>query len=110
LVEAKIARRAKSKWDGEERQIRAVETQYSVMDRMLNVLVILVTVGAALMLFDEVRTFGASLLTSAGILGLVAGIAAQRTLQNVFAGLQLAITQPIALGEIPESSHYVECR
>jgi small-conductance mechanosensitive channel len=84
-----------------------VETEYSVMHRMLNVLVILATVGAALMVFDEVRTFGASLLTSAGILGLVAGIAAQRTLQNVFAGLQLAITQPIALGDVIEVENVV---
>jgi small-conductance mechanosensitive channel len=107
LVEAKIARRAKLKSGGEERQVRAAETQYSVMHRMLNVLVILATVGAALMVFDEVRTFGASLLTSAGILGLVAGIAAQRTLQNIFAGLQLAITQPIALGDVIEVENVV---
>src|ERR1700745_3833633 len=107
LVEAKIARRAKLKSGGEERQIRAAETQYSVMHRMLNVLVILATVGAALMVFDEVRTFGASLLTSAGIVGLVAGIAAQRTLQNVFAGLQLALTQPIALGDVVEVENVV---
>jgi small-conductance mechanosensitive channel len=107
LVEAKIARRAKVKWGGEERQVRAAETQYSVMHRMLNVLIILATVGAALMVFDDVRAFGASLLTSAGILGLVAGIAAQRTLQNVFAGLQLAITQPIALGDVIEVENVV---
>ena len=107
LVEAKIARRAKLKSGGEERQIRAAETQYSVLHRMLNVLVVLATVGAALMVFDQVRAFGASLLTSAGILGLVAGIAAQRTLQNVFAGLQLAITQPIALGDVIEVENVV---
>jgi small-conductance mechanosensitive channel len=107
LVEAKIALRAKSKSGTEDRQIRATETQYSVMHRMLNVLVILATVGAALMVFDEVRAFGASLLTSAGILGLVAGIAAQRTLQNVFAGLQLALTQPIALGDVIEVENAV---
>ncbi|MGA7214375.1 MAG: mechanosensitive ion channel domain-containing protein [Terrimicrobiaceae bacterium] len=107
LVEAKIAHRAKVKYGGEERQIRAAETQYSVMHRLLNVLVVLATLGAALMVFDSVRSFGASLLTSAGILGLVAGIAAQRTLQNVFAGLQLAITQPIALGDVVEVENVV---
>src|SRR6201993_35420 len=107
LVEAKIAHRAKMKSGGEERQIRAAETQYSVMHRMLNVLVILATMGAALMVFDEVRAFGASLLTSAGIVGLVAGVAAQRTLQNVFAGLQLALTQPIALGDVIEVENVV---
>jgi small-conductance mechanosensitive channel len=77
------------------------------MHRLLNVLVVLATLGAALMVFDSVRSFGASLLTSAGILGLVAGIAAQRTLQNVFAGLQLAITQPIALGDVVEVENVV---
>ena len=102
LVEAKFVRRVRSKAGGDEREIRAAETQYSVMHRMLNVLVILATVGAALMVFDQVRAFGASILTSAGILGLVAGIAAQRTLQNVFAGLQLALTEPIALGDVIE--------
>ena len=107
LVEAKIALRAKIKYGGEERQIRAAETQYSVMHRLLNVLVVLATLGTALMVFDSVRAFGASLLTSAGILGLVAGIAAQRTLQNVFAGLQLAITQPIALGDVVEVENVV---
>ena len=107
LVEAKIAHRAKIKCGGEERQIRVAETQYSVMHRMLYVLVILATIGAALMVFDQVRAFGASLLTSAGILGLVAGVAAQRTLQNVFAGLQLAITQPIALGDVVEVENVV---
>ena len=52
LVEAKIAHRAKIKYGGEERQIRAAETQYSVMHRLLNVLVVLATLGAALMVFD----------------------------------------------------------
>src|SRR6202042_2346746 len=107
LVEAKIAHRARMKSGGEERQIRAAETQYSVMHRMLNVLVVLATAGAALMVFDEVRAFGASLLTSAGIVGLAAGVAAQRTLQNVFAGLQLAIAQPIALGDVIEVENVV---
>ena len=107
LVEAKIATRAKVKSGGAAREIRAAETQYSALHRMLNVMVILATVGAALMVFDQVRAFGASILTSAGILGLVAGIAAQRTLQNVFAGLQLAITQPIALGDVIEVENVI---
>ncbi len=42
----------------EERQIRAAETQYSVMHRMLNAFVVLATVGAAFMVFDQVRAFG----------------------------------------------------
>jgi small-conductance mechanosensitive channel len=107
LAEAKFVRGVRLKSGSDERQIRAAETQYSVMHRMLNFLVILATMGAALMVFDQVRAFGASILTSAGILGLVAGIAAQRTLQNVFAGLQLAITEPIALGDVIEVENAV---
>jgi small-conductance mechanosensitive channel len=107
LVEARFVRRVRLKSGSGGRQVRAAETQYSVMHRMLNVLVVLATVGAALMVFDQVRAFGASILTSAGILGLVAGIAAQRTLQNVFAGLQLAITEPIALGDVIEVENAV---
>jgi hypothetical protein len=97
LVEAKIARRAKLRADGEERQIRAAETQYSVLHRMLNVLVILATVGASLMVFDQVRTFGASLLTSAGILGLEAGFAA-RAHRDPQVGLleRLDVVDPVA--------------
>src|SRR5258708_14391609 len=98
LVEAKIARRAKLKSGGEYRQIRAAETQYSVMHRMLNVLVILATAGAALMVFDQVRAFGASILTSAGILGLVAGSAGQRARPNPLAGRVLAVSQPHPAG------------
>lgn len=107
LVEAKIIQRAKLKYGDEDRQTCAAETQYSVMHRMLNVFVVLATLGAALMVFDPVRAFGTSLLTSAGIVGLVAGVAAQRTLQNVFAGLQLAISQPIALGDVIEVENVV---
>jgi small-conductance mechanosensitive channel len=78
----KRTQRVMLKCDGEERQIRAAEMQYSVMHRMLNALLVLATVGAALMVFDQVRAFGASPLTSAGIVGLAAGVAAQRTLQK----------------------------
>jgi small-conductance mechanosensitive channel len=51
------------------------------------------------MLFDEVRDVGRSILASAGIAGIVLGIAAQRSLGNLLAGVQIAITQPIRLGD-----------
>jgi small-conductance mechanosensitive channel len=51
-----------------------------------------------LMVFETVRKVGTSLLASAGLIGIVAGIAAQRSLANLFAGVQLALTQPILLG------------
>jgi small-conductance mechanosensitive channel len=59
----------------------------------------MLTIGAALMTFDTVRQFGVSLLASAGVAGIVAGLAARPVLSNLMAGVQLAITQPIRLGD-----------
>ena len=74
---------------------RKVYTQVHVIRKMIEVIIGLFTLALVLMLFDEVRHVGASLLASAGIVGIVAGIAAQRTLANLFAGIQIALTQPI---------------
>jgi len=53
-----------------------------------------------LMLFAEVREIGASLLASAGIVGVVAGFAAQKTIANLFAGFQIALAQPMRLDDV----------
>src|SRR5258708_2479670 len=107
LAEAKIAHRARLSSGGEERQVRAAATYCSVMHRRLNVLGVLATAGASLMVCEQDRAFGATLLTSAGMVGLVAGIASQRALQSVFAGVHLAMTQPIALGDVVEVENVV---
>jgi len=60
---------------------------------------ILATLGAALMTFDAVRHYGVSLFASAGIAGLVAGLAARPVLSNLFAGIQIAMTQPIRIDD-----------
>jgi small-conductance mechanosensitive channel len=52
------------------------------------------------MLFEEVRRLGASILASAGVVGVILGFAAQRTIANLFAGFQLAMTQPIRLDDV----------
>jgi small-conductance mechanosensitive channel len=52
------------------------------------------------MLFDEVRRLGTSLIASAGVLGIIIGFAAQRTIANLFAGFQLAMAQPIRLDDV----------
>jgi small-conductance mechanosensitive channel len=74
-------------------------TQVRIIKRVLNVLVALISVAAALMTFDSVRQFGVSLFASAGAAGLIVGLAARPVLSNLIAGLQLAITQPIRLGD-----------
>jgi len=63
---------------------------------------ILVVVGAAaiLLTFPEARTIGASLLASAGLVSIVAGLAAQTSLANVFAGMQIAFTDAIRVDDV----------
>jgi small-conductance mechanosensitive channel len=78
---------------------RKTVTQVRMFKRIFDILIITITVGFALMTFDTVRNIGVSLFASAGVAGLVAGFAARAVFANVFAGLQLAITQPIKLGD-----------
>lgn len=72
-------------------------TQVRVLLRALDTVIVLVTVGFALMTFDAVRQYGVSLFASAGVAGVVFGLAAQPVLSNLIAGVQLAVTQPIRL-------------
>ena len=72
-------------------------TQVRVFERVLEVVIVLVTIGFALMTFDAVRQYGVSLFASAGVAGIVAGLAARPVLSNLFAGVQLAVTQPIRI-------------
>ena len=72
-------------------------TQIRVLLRVLDTVIVLITVGFALMTFDAVRQYGVSLFASAGVAGVVFGLAAQPVLSNLIAGVQLALTQPIRL-------------
>ena len=78
---------------------RKHNTQVSVLLRCADVLVLVITVGAALMTFEPVRQYGVSLFASAGVAGIVAGLAARPVLSNLFAGVQLAMTQPIRIDD-----------
>lgn len=79
---------------------RRVRTQISVLRRIFIVVVIVIAVGFMLMTFPEVRQFGSSLLASAGLAGLVAGVAMKSTLSNLIAGLQIALTEPIRIEDV----------
>ena len=72
-------------------------TQVRVLLRSADVLIGVITVGAMLMTLPDVRQYGISLLTSAGVAGIVAGLAARPVLSNLFAGVQIAMAQPIRL-------------
>jgi len=79
---------------------RRLQTQTQVLTQSLAVLVLILGTAGILMTFPSVRQFGASLLASAGLAGLVAGFAARPVLGNMIAGIQIAITQPIRLDDV----------
>jgi small-conductance mechanosensitive channel len=76
---------------------RRIRTQTQVLNRIAVVVVVIVTVAIMLMTFPEVRHIGISLLASAGLAGLVVGMAARSTLASLIAGIQIAMTQPIRI-------------
>lgn len=79
---------------------RRIQTQTRVISRVAQGGVVLMGVSIALMTFPTIRQIGTTLLASAGIIGLVAGIAAKPVFGNLIAGLQIAITQPIRLDDV----------
>jgi small-conductance mechanosensitive channel len=81
-------------------QARRIHTQARVLARSVMIVIVIVGTGGALMTFPNVRQVGASLLASAGVAGLVAGIAARPVLGNLIAGLQIALSQPIRLDDV----------
>jgi small-conductance mechanosensitive channel len=86
-------------------------TQIRILVRALDTLLIVVTVGLALMTFESVRQYGVSLFASAGVAGLVVGLAARPVLSNLMAGVQIAVTQPIRIEDqviIENESGWVE--
>jgi small-conductance mechanosensitive channel len=74
-------------------------TQVQLLKRAVHTLIVVVATAAALMTFDPVRQYGVSLFASAGAAGLVLGFAARPVLSNLIAGVQLAVTQPIRIGD-----------
>jgi small-conductance mechanosensitive channel len=81
-------------------EARKISTQVSVLAKLIISLVSVLALGSMLMVFDSVRQLGTSLLASAGIAGIVLGFAAQKTLGNLLAGIQIAISQPIRLDDV----------
>jgi small-conductance mechanosensitive channel len=78
---------------------RKHNTQVRVLLRTADGLLVLITFGAALMTFEPVRQYGVSLFASAGVAGIIAGLAARPVLSNLIAGVQLAMTQPIRIDD-----------
>lgn len=78
---------------------RRVKTQLTLIQRLVTAVVVVIAASAILLQFDAMKTLGTSMLASAGVLGIVAGIAAQATLGNLFAGLSIAFGDMVRIGD-----------
>lgn len=79
---------------------RRRRTQMLVIHRLVLVIIGVIAVGSALFSFPEMRAVGTSILASAGIASIVAGLAAQSILGNLIAGIQIAFTDAIRVGDV----------
>lgn len=78
-------------------EARKIRTRLRVLRQAMSTVIVLVTIGAMLMVFPGARSLGVSLFASAGVAGLVVGLAARPVLSNLLAGIQIALTQPIRI-------------
>ncbi len=81
-------------------EARRIQTQTRVLSRVIMGGIIVLGASLVLLQFDMVAKIGSALLASAGLIGLVAGIAAKPVFGNLIAGLQIAVTQPIRLDDV----------
>jgi small-conductance mechanosensitive channel len=79
---------------------RRIQTQIRILARIASAAIYIITIASALMTFPKVQQLGVSILASAGIAGVVIGFAAQKSLGNLLAGIQIAFTQPIRIDDV----------
>ncbi|ERK70754.1 mechanosensitive ion channel family protein [Leifsonia aquatica] len=84
----------------DNRYARKVRTQVLILRRLTVVAAVVIGLGAVLLTFPALQAAGASLLASAGVIGIIAGVAAQSSLANLFAGIQLAFSDAIRLDDV----------
>ena len=99
LVEDFIAQRY-SLDQADNLQARKIITQVRILRRIAIVVIGVLSLAAILMQYEPFRELGTGILASAGIIGIVIGVAAQRTLGNLIAGIQIAFTQPIRVDDV----------
>lgn len=90
----------------EDRRGRRIKTQMQLIKRVLHAIIIVIAIAAILLAIPQVRALGAGLLASAGLISVVAALAVQTTLTNVFAGMQLAFTDAIRVGDVVVMDDY----
>lgn len=84
----------------DNRRARRLKTQIMLARRVAVAVIITLALASVLLTIDEVRALGAGILASAGLISIVAGLAVQSSLSNVFAGVQLAFTDAIRVDDV----------
>lgn len=79
---------------------RSRKTRISLVSRSIGIVIIVITIGSMLLGIPGVRDVGTTLLASAGLAALAIGAAAQPALRSLIAGVQMAITEPLRLGDM----------
>lgn len=79
---------------------RKYYTQFNILERIVVFIVTVLAIGIALLTFDGIKEIGVSVLTSAGIAGIILGFSAQKAIGTLLAGIQIAITQPIRIDDV----------
>jgi small-conductance mechanosensitive channel len=78
---------------------RKINTQVSILKKVILTLISVIAVAATLMVFDSVKNLGTGLLTTAGLISAAGAFASQQSLGRIFAGLQIAFSQTIRIGD-----------
>lgn len=81
-------------------QARRLFTKIKFIKRIVVIMVVTIGVSILLLSFESVRQYGVGILTSAGIASVIIGFAAQKSLANLMAGIQIAFTQPIKIDDV----------
>lgn len=78
---------------------RKILTQLQYVQRIASIIIFIVVVAFILLQFDGMRKLGTGILSTAGVGGIIIGLAAQKSIANLLAGFQIAFTQPIRLDD-----------
>ncbi|MGM0439894.1 MAG: mechanosensitive ion channel family protein [Chlamydiota bacterium] len=79
---------------------RQIKTRFRILRRIGELIIIVLTIALILMQFSSIRSLGIGLLGSAGVAGIVLGVAARPILENIIAGIQIAFTQPFRVDDV----------
>lgn len=78
---------------------RKILTQLQYLEQIALIVIGIIAIALVLLQFENVKNLGATILTSAGVTGIIVGLAAQKSIANLLAGFQIAFTQPIRIND-----------